>query len=351
MKNTYLLLTFVLIASASAVIGLHLLSAHHSSSDNGFTRLFPPHAINSGHVLDLGYNSYYFAGASAHHLYFGNRTAPRHLVSTSYALADSQHISLVIDDNIRTFANPQVRVDSPDFYILDGIRPAMLHGTTTDWTATRIPADTLFFTQAVPISPTSFAVRVAGGAPPQYILGKITKQSGLKLAPHALVKQVDGLFCVDGMLHYDRDINTVVYVYYYRNEFICMDTAFNVRYRGKTIDTVSHARIKVSEIKKDHSITLASPPLVVNSRSSVSGNYLFVKSAMKASNETGEMFAMVSVIDVYDLRDGQYQYSFYLPNMEDRQLSSFDVVGDTVIANFGTRVYTFLLANYNKAKR
>jgi len=347
MKNTYVLLTFVLIASASVVIGLHLLSTHHTSGDNGFTRLFPPQAITSREALDLGYNSYYFAGASSHRLYFANSTAPLHLISTSHTLADSQHIRLSLADTSYRFANPRVLVDSPDFYMLDGVRPAMMHGTTDNWMATREPADTLFFSQAAPLSPTSFAVRVATGSPPRYVLGKITRQAGITLAPDVLVKQVDGLFCVDGMLHYDRELNTVVYVYYYRNEFICMDTSLNIRYRGKTIDTVSHARIKVAEIKKDHSVTLASPPQVVNKRIALSGQYLFVNSALMATNEDADLFAMTSVVDVYDLRDGHYQYSFYIPNVGERELSSFDVVGKTVIARFGERVYTFLLTGYN----
>jgi hypothetical protein len=348
MKKTYVLLTLVLIASAVAVIALHLLSARHTSSNNGFTRLFPPHIVNDGQTLDMRYNSYYLAGASPHRLYFGNSTAPRHLVSTSYALADTQHIQLSIQDTSQKFTNVRVQVDSPNFYMLDGIRPAMLHGTTNNWTASPKLADTLFFTLAVPLSPTSYAVRVARGSPPQYVLAKITQQAGIKLAPEVLVRQVDGLFCTDGMLHFNRENNTVVYLYYYRNEFICMDTSLNIRYRGKTIDTVSHAQIKVAQIKADRSVMLAAPPLVVNHKSSVSGNYLYVKSALRATNEPEEIFEMVSAIDVYDLRNGQYRYSFYLPNVGGRKLSSFHVEGETVIAFFGEHVYTYRLEGYNE---
>jgi hypothetical protein len=342
MKNTYVLLTCVLIASASAVIALHLLSISHSQADNSFIRHFPPHAVIPGQTLDMGYNSYYFAGTSPEQIYFGNTTAPLHVVSSSLMLSDTHHIRLSLRDPVKSFVRPVVYVDDHDFYLLDGILPTILHGNTTQWEARRHFADTLFFTEAAPFNPASVAIRVAGGSPPEYILGKETRQEpGLTLAPQVLTKQIDGLFSVDGMMHYSRPLNTLVYLYYYRNEFICMDTSLNVRYRSRTIDTISHARIKVARVEQDRSITLASPPLYVNKRSCVSGNYLFVNSALKASNEPHEHFDLASVIDVYDLRDGTYRYSFYLANLGGEQLRDFGVAERTFIALHGQYVSTY----------
>jgi hypothetical protein len=173
-------------------------------------------------------------------------------------------------------------------------------------------------------------------------LGKETSQPpALNLAPHALVKQVDGLFCVDGMLHYNRQLNTLVYVYYYRNQFISMDTMLNVLYRGKTIDTISHARIKVAQMEAGHAITLATPPLTVNTQSCVSGNYLFVNSNLKASNEPQEHFDMASAIDVYDLRNGDYRYSFYIAHVGGKKMRNFGVTGRTLVVLHDQYAYTY----------
>lgn len=344
MKNTYVLLTVVLIASASAVIGLHLLTNRQPPPGNGFTRLFVPSPTTLEHTLDLQYNSYYLAGASSNRLYFGNTTAPLHLVSTTHALTDSQHIRLRIQTPDTSFLHLQVKVAPPYFYLLDGFKPVILRGLVSNWTATRRVHDTTFFTEAAPLGSASFALRMAAGSPPQYLLAKASDHPpALTRAPQALVRQVDGLFCTDGTLLYDQELHTVVYVYYYRNEFICMDTLLNVRYRGKTIDTVSHARLKIARIKADKSIILASPPLVVNSQSCVSGNYLYVRSNLKATNETQELFDQLSAIDVYDLRDGTYQYSFYIANANGKKMDEFGVVGKTLVARHGQHVYTYRL--------
>lgn len=350
MKNTYVLLTCVLIASASAVIALHLLSINHAQADDSFIRHFPPHAVIPGQTLDMGYNSYYFAGASSGQIYFGNATTPLHLISSSLILSDTHHIRLSLREPIKGFVRPRIHVDDHDFYLLDGILPTILYGNTTQWQAQRHFADTLFFTEAAPLNPSSVAIRVAGGSPPEYILGKETQQApGLTLAPQVLTKQVDGLFSKEGMMHYSRQLNTLVYLYYYRNEFISMDTSLNVRYRSRTIDTISHARIKVARVEQDRSITLASPPAYVNYRSCVSGNYLYVHSALKASNEPQEHFDLASVIDVYDLRDGTYRYSFYLANLGGEKLRDFGVVDRTFIALHGQLVSTYNL-NYEDHK-
>jgi hypothetical protein len=58
---------------------------------------------------------------------------------------------------------------------------------------------------------------------------------------------------------------------------------------------------------------LAEPPPIVNKKSTVSEKYLFINSGLKANNEEKELFSEYSVIDVYSVEDGKYQFSFYLP--------------------------------------
>jgi hypothetical protein len=202
--------------------------------------------------------------------------------------------------------------------------------------------DSAFFAEATPISASTVVIRTFASESREYLLARETSYPPhVTRIPGLLEKQVDGLFCTDGMLRYDHESNRLVYLYYYRNEFVCMDTALNLIYRANTIDTTSRAKIEVVEIESEKSMTLASPPLIVNKKSCVSGGLLFVNSNLMANNESEEEFNDASVIDVYSLADGKYRISFYLPNYENQKIKYFMVHRDRLIA-----VYAHYLLSY-----
>jgi len=145
--------------------------------------------------------------------------------------------------------------------------------------------------------------------------------------PDILTKQIDGLFCTDGILNYDPGTRQLVYTYYYRNEFILLDKNLNVIKTAHTIDTTSRAHIKVAKINSDKSVTLASPPEFVNLRSSLSGNWLFIQSPVKAINEQEDEFANNSAIDIYNVSDNKYHFSIYIPDLNQKKISAFQVHG------------------------
>ena len=113
-----------------------------------------------------------------------------------------------------------------------------------------------------------------------------------------------------------------------------MDTSLNLIYRGKTIDTTTTVKIKLSRINTTHQITFGAPPTLVNKHSCVFGNDLFISSGLLAKNENENSVKGSSVIDVYDLRKGQYRFSFYIPDYEGFKLKGFVVSGKKIIGIF-----------------
>lgn len=158
----------------------------------------------------------------------------------------------------------------------------------------------------------------------------LTKSNGPQ--KYVLKRQIDGLLCTDGVLDYSSDLAVVVYTYRYRNQYVCLDTNLNVVRFGKTIDTTSVAKISVSETKGK--ITMAKPPLMVNRGTFVYGKYLFVHSNLMARNESIDIFKNNSVVDVYDLSDASYRYSFYIEHHNELKMRQFKVVGHIFIAMF-----------------
>ena len=91
-----------------------------------------------------------------------------------------------------------------------------------------------------------------------------------------------------------------------------MDTTFRLIARHHTIDTFSRAPINVAKVATKNYSTLASPPMLINMESSLWRNYLFVQSSLLSKNEDEVKFRTVSAIDVYDVTEGRYLYSFYI---------------------------------------
>jgi len=112
-------------------------------------------------------------------------------------------------------------------------------------------------------------------------------------------------------------------------------------YRAKTIDTVSHANFKVRYIRSENQWTISSPPKYVNKQISANQKFLFVWSALRADNESAEHFEHVSAIDVYDLKNGKYQFSLELPDLGGNKLRSFCVDHQSVICLYGYYVYQY----------
>jgi hypothetical protein len=326
------------------ILLLYVMATRANNRPNGFIRLFPPHRVTPVKILDLHYNSYYIAGGSGRDIYLGNYTAPAHVLVVNYALTDTQHLQLTIDDrNTLVLNSSMLTIDSPDIYMLEGRTPEMLSGTLPSGLLHRLP-DSIHFISSQPLSPTSFVIRVFSDRLQQNILAKqVSGISGVRPAPEVLERQLDGYFCTDGMLQYERDAGRLVYTYFYRNQFICLDTNLKVLNRYHTIDTISHVQIAVSDLPSEGITTISAPPLTVNLKSCIASDRLYINSGLLANNENKKEFDRWSVIDVYSLTNGKYEFSFYLPDYRGKKMKNFRVFDHTLVALYDHYLYGFRL--------
>ncbi|MCD0488321.1 hypothetical protein LPB86_08775 [Pedobacter sp. MC2016-14] len=167
-------------------------------------------------------------------------------------------------------------------------------------------------------------------------LSKQTKKKHFFFEPKS-----DAFFANDGLLIYNSNNSKIIYMNYYRGEFLTLDTNLALLYKGKTIDTVLNPTIKtgISNIKTQDGnntkqLTLSTPPKFVNKFISSSNNNIFILSALKADNEVGSERTH-NTIDVYDIKTGTYKYSFYIPNYQGRKLDQFKIIDHTLFAIHG----------------
>jgi len=166
---------------------------------------------------------------------------------------------------------------------------------------------------------------------------------------YSLPKQENGFFANDGQLSYDHKNGRLLYMYFYRGEFLCLDTNLNLLYKGKSIDTVTSVKIKTAIINLKATktggsikqITQASPPSVVSRYMTVSSGRLYILSALKSDKEKPATFATNHAVDVYDLKNGRYLHSFYIPKYKGIKLNQFQIKGKSLIGIYDTELVCY----------
>ena len=333
----------LIILSILILSGASILSWQLNHRLNNFKRLFPPHIVHVSDVSDLKFNGYTIAGISSNTVYLANIRNPLYILIYTISRKDTQNVKIRLPEKQVLFAGRLI-VDSPFFYLSDQIKHSIFSGKIPSLQANKTISAQAFFVDLVPISNSSLVIRTISPQTKTYTLAKESiRQSAIQWGNGLLEKQSDGLFELDGILNYDKTTGSLIYVYHYKNKFICMDTLLHLIYKGKTIDTVEHAHITAAYLPAENAYYLASPPRIVNKKSYASNNQLFVLSALKANNENSRDFSNASVIDVYNLRNGIYKYSFYLYNYKGSHLNYFEVYENTLVAIFDHYLLTYKL--------
>jgi len=232
-------------------------------------------------------------------------------------------------------------VEDSAVFVLDGGQPALFSGNLLNGIELKRSSPP-FFNKTMYVDKQSFILRVVING--NNTLVKYRSDSvGFKSGNTMLKKQIDGIFCTDGNMIKTPDSRYLFYIYYYRNQFLCSDTNLNLIYAGKTIDTNAHAKIKVSYIKSLNQTSLSAPALYVNKQAAVNNKHLFIVSGLKADNEKTSSLDGFSIIDVYGVQNGQYQFSFYLPDFNKKKLTDFRVDESNLYALYDHYLYKYKL--------
>src|SRR5690606_28267369 len=335
-----------MVSSIAVVVALIFISGVLRDRRGSFLRLFPSHPVLEKMSYDIKYNSYYLAGGTASHIYLGNTSSPLHMLVLSTSEPDTQHVRLDIEGIMdQKFWSLRIAIDSPYFYAYDGAVPRIYKGLIRDWKAKRFPHDREYFLDLVPIGPSSFFIKSLNGKTGESMLGKITTDSPYYYFDTTLLeKQVDGVFCTDGTMQRDPLRESLFYVYRYRNEYLVLDTNLNKNATGHTIDTNSHAKVRVGLLNKGKTRQLASPPQTVNVNSSAYSDWLFIQSDVPAKNEHRSARDKASVIDVYEKLSNMYLFSFYIYDHAGKErLRQFNTSSGYFVALFDTHVTIFEL--------
>ena len=336
---------FTMLFSIGVVVVLFLSSEEIMHHENPFIRRYPQHPVALTHTVDLKFNSYYFAGYDKGRIYLGNYTDPLHVLSMDTTLRHQQKVKIAFDRTELPFRMVKILVRPPYFYLMDGTVPCVFRGTINNWKINEELKSCPSYTLAEPIDSTTIAFRNNNGKNGAHVLGvfKWGKLPKTHYVPMLLQKQIDGIFDTDGMLQYSTSLNKMLYVYFYRNQFIVADKKETLNYRGNTIDTIAHAQIKVVYLKGKNERKMAAPPLIVNAHTAVCDNLLFIHSKVPGRYENEKVWEQASIIDIYTIEKNKYLFSFPIYQIGNQKLRSFFVTPTHLFALMDTQIVVYRL--------
>lgn len=339
-----ILVTFIF--SVLIVAILYFASNRPNVYQNGFTRNFiSKPKLQPISFSDIGSKVMYIAGLSKNRIYLGNHFKPNQLFTFNYKLENCNIGSLDIPHKDRYFQGAtKIVIDSNVISVYNGQIPVLLKGFLNTNKFTEEQVGKINFDIFNLIGQSSFVCRTFDRNLNQNLLIKVNTRQPLEKKIFLLGEHLDDAFSTDGMLMYNNYTKQIIYIYYYRNVFICLDTVLNKKVLLRTIDTVANPHLKTAEIKSEHVIKLLGQPLVVNRNACTYKDKLFIQSTLKSDNELPADFDANIVIDVYDLVMNKYIYSFYLSKFKNMNIDDFRVYENNVITLFGNHMVNYQLA-------
>lgn len=344
--KTRIYLLAVLMISLMFIVILNFYSNSPNQQKNGFTRIFyiKPLLKHTG-SYQLSSKTLYIAGMTKTGIYMGNYLRPDQVHFINLKQKSRSDFKLNIPDQEKiAWGTLKITIDSPYVYAYEALTPTILNGSLGKNEFSRSGLTVPSFDKGNPISPQSFIVRSFDHKSDQKVLRKLSLIVAAT-KPFKLAKKQEGRFSTDGILICNPHLNQVIYVYYYHNTFVGLDTILNQKFSGRTIDTITNPQIKVAALKSDHTIRLLNKPLVVNKYAATDGARLYINSALQADNEQASNFTKFTIIDAYDLKDSKYLFSFYLDKHKNAKLYEFSVFNGQLIA-----IYENYLSTYDLPK-
>src|SRR5690606_671082 len=184
----------------------------------------------------------------------------------------------------------------------------------------------------MPITPKKLGIRTLKSETEQTILGMIAIKDSIEISlkQDILSGSIDGYFDRDGILLFNRELNRILYVYYYKNEYENINPFTWSKSTHKTIDTISQPILDISTNPTTGRKSLGGKSVMVNRLAATYGNLLFINSNRLGRYEPDESSEMKSIIDVYDIVEGIYLSSFAIDRYNKEQFMDFQVFGDDI---------------------
>ncbi|QQX76467.1 MULTISPECIES: MauE/DoxX family redox-associated membrane protein [Aequorivita] len=344
-KNKVLLLAVLAIIGIGTVTLLFVFSEKKIHRNNAFQRRYLPHPIEKIGEFSLDYDTFYLAGYADSIAYLGNFGAPLYLTTNNIITKEQKVLPLELNDESLPYKKIKIRVKPPIITLADGTVPVVLQGDMDDLTLSKTPFHSIYFTQFVTIDSIRQGIVTVDAKSANKLVGLTSKINGTDtfFKPTKLRTALSEPFADDGLLTWNEDLNYFLYTYYYKNKYEVFDQDLNFIRTGSTIDTVNKPLLHVTYSKKEDMYTLGGKSITINRLSTSANNYLFINSDRLGRFEDEGPLKSASIIDVYNIIENSYNFSFYLYHQPGTKLYDFQVYNNVLIALAKNKLFIYRL--------
>lgn len=318
-------------------------------SGNGFNRKLKTVSLKVKNVILLPDRLFGFAGEYNGTIMLRTYAKPLHLFKLDSSFTKIDSIKIIYPENFNTkTANIYKDCQGSDIYISN------INGDVSDLNENHpilYKSKRLNFDNIKIISNKNIVARSYSniGEQRNFVISKLFLSKNInETKQYMLPAHKNATFANDGWLHIDKNYGRILYAYYYRGEFICLDTNLKLKYKAKTIDTVRALSIRTAVITSPNKngglikrVTQAAPPKIVMRYITTYKDKIFILSRLKSANESEESFKNNQPIDVYSITNGEYLYSFHIPKYRHFKLTHFKISGNKLIGIFGTYLVVY----------
>ncbi|WP_158799791.1 hypothetical protein [Pedobacter sp. L105] len=325
---------------------LYIYSNKSANKKNGFNRSISKKTAILENTILLDNDLYSIADIDPKFITLYKFRKPYDLLKVTIDLAHRQYYQLPLRSKNEQFPGLNTVAFIKDSTIVLSGGTSTAYQLTSGYSVTkRKKLDSLVFNQSEVVNSDSFILmsEVQLGGTKRRKIKKLNFR-GNELNYYIPEKQIDGYFCTDGLFKYDSKSRKLVYMFYYRGSFVCLNSNLKVLYKAKTIDTITLAKIQLKI--SDSSITQSTPPPIVNKRFCIADNSVYIQSALKADNEPSSNPNHGAIIDIYNLQSGKYKSSFYLPYLERQKLTEFRIYEHSLIALYANKLAVFKIPDF-----
>jgi hypothetical protein len=326
MKRKVGIMVGLILLAVMVLFTLNATTDRPNKNKNGFTRHFL--SINATEVKRISFDVPMFniCGQKNDSIFLsGMVPGVFYTISAEFRKLDSFKLKLDAIPELKMRC--QAFVEFPNVYIISGPAKQFIAGNllTGRYESFSIP-ERAFYKVAM-VNPETYVMQVIDSVSFNAVFKKINTQTGvITIEDHLSEKLGDAGFTNDGMLNYDRYKGLFTYVSFYHNSFMAFDTLFRLRYHSHTIDTVTATKTFVRRLS---GVTQQQPPQMINTHSWIYHKHLYIKSLLKADNEDDDHFYPNMLIDRYNIFDGTYSGSFYVPQSTRDKPIEITMISDT----------------------
>ncbi|SMC98093.1 hypothetical protein [Pedobacter nyackensis] len=344
-KTLNSLLRITVITAFISTIALLLMywSLKKNEVNNGFNRNILAHPLNLLSQIKLDSKQYRFSNSNRDEIIIYDFVNPNKISRISYVENKYSLVHTKIP-KIPKFSGPGYAFfDGNEISIINRYSSAIYKIRPGDANYRQRRLDSVVISHVESLSNRIFVLMVPEIKKDSTVLRIIKKTDlkGAELKRYSPQGQSDQFFSNDGFYSYDKASERIIYGYFYRGEFLCLDTNLNLLYKANTIDTNKTAQVYT--IKRTVPIgnkftsryTQTKPPKFINKSISISNGVLYIQSLLKADNQSAEDFKNNYIVDSYSIEKGIYINSFYIPRIKGKSLSYFKVFYNNLYAIYG----------------